>query len=141
MGINKKNKRALIIAVLIIAVILSGSAWWLFKSDEAKGFYTITPQEAVKLIKTQKNLMIIDVRGSDELREGWVEGSVFMPLPEILNGNMVPPKDRPILLVCAVGGRSLGLGKAMINYGWTEVYNLEGGIGQWKAEGLPLKFF
>lgn len=140
MALGKKSKNVLIIAVACISLVLVGVVLWFTTAGDQSGFRTVTPYEAINLIKTKKDLLIVDVRGPEELVEGWIEGSVFMPLPEIMQGRMVPPKDRPILLVCAVGGRSFGLGKAMIPYGWTEIYNLENGIAGWKMMGFPLKY-
>lgn len=103
-------------------------------------FKTLTPQEAQKLIDSRKDLMLIDVRGQDELSEGYIAGSVLMPLWDIIKGTQRPPQNKPILLICAVGGRSLALGQLMSRNGWNEVYNLKGGISAWKEAKLPLKY-
>ena len=103
-------------------------------------FKTVTPQEAKNLIKSRKDMLLIDVRGQDELSEGYIEGSTLMPLWAIIKGTQRPPQDKPILLICAVGGRSLALGQLMSKNGWNEVYNLKGGISAWKDEKLPLKY-
>ena len=103
-------------------------------------FKTITPQEAKGLIESRKDLLLIDVRGQDELREGYIAGSTLMPLWDIIKGTQRPPQDKPILLICAVGGRSLALGQLMSKNGWQEVYNLKGGISAWKEEHLPLQY-
>ena len=103
-------------------------------------FKTVTPKEANNLIESRKDMLLIDVRGQDELSEGYIEGSTLMPLWAIIKGTQRPPLDKPILLICAVGGRSLALGKLMSKNGWNEVYNLKGGISAWKEEKLPLKY-
>jgi len=103
-------------------------------------FKTVTPEEAKKLIETHNDLLLIDVRGQDELTQGYIEGSTLMPLWAIIKGTQRPPKNKPILLICAVGGRSLALGKLMSKNGWDEVYNLKGGISAWKKAHLPLKY-
>jgi rhodanese-related sulfurtransferase len=103
-------------------------------------FKTITPGEAQLLIDNRKDLLLVDVRGADELSEGYIEGSTLIPLWDILKGNQRPPKDKPILLICAVGGRSLALGKLMSKNGWPEIYNLKGGISAWKEAKFPVKY-
>ena len=103
-------------------------------------FKTVTPEEAKNLIESRKDLLIIDVRGQDELSEGYISGSTLMPLWDIIKGSQRPPKDKPILLICAIGGRSLALGQLMSKNGWDEVYNLKGGISAWKEAKLPLKY-
>ena len=103
-------------------------------------FKTVTPQEAQNLIESRKGILLIDVRGQDELSEGYIAGSTLMPLWSIIKGTERPPQNKPILLICAVGGRSLALGKLMSKNGWDEVYNLKGGISAWKDAKLPLKY-
>ena len=92
------------------------------------------------MIEKRKDLLVIDVRGQDELQEGYIAGSILMPLWDIIKGTQRPPKDKPILLICAVGGRSLALGQLMSRNGWNEVYNLKGGISAWKEAKLPLQY-
>jgi len=103
-------------------------------------FKTVTPTEAQNLIENRGDLLLIDVRGQDELTQGYIEGSTLMPLWAIIKGTQRPPQNKPILLICAVGGRSLALGKLMSKNGWNEVYNLKGGISAWKKDHLPLKY-
>jgi rhodanese-related sulfurtransferase len=103
-------------------------------------FKTVTPDEAKLMIDSRKDLLLVDVRGADELTQGYIEGSTLIPLWDILKGNQRPPKDKPILLICAVGGRSLALGKLMSKNGWPEIYNLKGGISAWKEAKLPVKY-
>ena len=103
-------------------------------------FKTVTPDEAKSLIESRQDLLLVDVRGQDELYEGYIEGSMLMPLWNIIKGTQRPPKDKPILLICAVGGRSLALGQLLSRNGWNEVYNLKGGISAWKKANQPLKY-
>jgi len=103
-------------------------------------FTTITPLQAKQLIDTRKDLLLVDIRNPDELTEGAIEGSELIPLMDIVKGRREVPQDKPILLICAVGGRSLALGKLMSKYGWPEIYNLKGGISAWKESGLPVKY-
>ena len=103
-------------------------------------FKTVSPQEAKNLIDSRQDLLLIDVRGQDELNEGYIAGSTLMPLWDIIKGAQRPPKDKPILLICAVGGRSLALGQLMSKNGWSELYNLKGGISAWKEAKLPVKY-
>ncbi|NTV13049.1 MAG: rhodanese-like domain-containing protein [Desulfobulbaceae bacterium] len=103
-------------------------------------FRTVTPQEAQAMIAQRKDLLVIDVRGPEELKEGFIAGSQLMPFWEIAKGQKTIPTGRPVLLVCAVGGRSLAVGQYLAQKNYPEVYNLQGGIDKWKRAGLPLQF-
>ena len=55
-------------------------------------------------------------------------------------GAITLPKDKPLLLVCAVGGRSYAVAQVLQHQGYGELYNLNGGIAAWKEAGLPLQY-
>ena len=140
-------KRAASLTILALLLVFLGSQLVPAAQNQFPGlekqahlFKTITPQEAKNLIESRNDLLLIDVRGQDELNQGYIEGSTLMPLWDIIKGTQRPPKSKPILLICAVGGRSLALGQLMSKNGWDEVYNLKGGISAWKDEKLPLSY-
>ena len=140
-------KKTLTLAVALLLFVFLGSQFVPAAQQKFPGleqqkslFKTVTPQEAKILIENRKDLLLIDVRGQDELSEGYIVGSTLIPLWDIIKGTKRPPQDKPILLICAVGGRSLALGQLMSKNGWDEVYNLKGGISAWKKEQLPLKY-
>lgn len=103
-------------------------------------FRTVTPQEAQTMIAQRQGLLVVDVRGPEELKEGFIAGSQLVPFWEIAKGQKTIPTGRPLLLVCAVGGRSYAVGQYLAQKGYPEVYNLQGGIDNWKRAGLPLQY-
>jgi len=108
-------------------------------SGQPSVFRTLSPQEAKALIETRKDLVLVDVRSPEELYEGSIPGSQLMPFGELAKGRMTLPTGKPILLICAVGGRSYAVGQYFSGKGYGEIYNLSGGISAWKAAGLPLQ--
>ena len=129
-----------LLILVTMGLVYAGGIQAAARNTASPLFKTVTPQEAEEMIKADKNLLLVDVRNPSELREGAIAGSTLVPLMDIVKGRKAIPKDRPILLICAVGGRSLALGKLMSKYGWPEIYNLKGGISAWKKAGLPLSY-
>lgn len=109
-------------------------------SAHEKIFKSIPPAEAEQMIAANKELLILDVRSAPELKEGVIEGSEHLPVEEVIMGRHHLPRDRPILLICAIGGRSYAAGQVLSMQGYPEIYNLQGGISAWKKAGLPLRF-
>lgn len=103
-------------------------------------FQTLTPQEAQAMIARRPELLIVDLREPGELKEGYIDGSVLVPVSALSKGTKSLPANQPLLLVCAVGGRSYGVGRYFSLKGYPEIYNLKGGIDDWKKAGLPLKY-
>lgn len=104
----------------------------------AQGYCAITPREAKALIETRRNLVVIDVRSPKEYAQGALPGSVLIPFREAMAGYVAVPKDTPLLIVCAVGGRSLAVGRYLALKGYQEVYNLKGGLEAWIEQRVPL---
>ena len=100
----------------------------------------VPPRAAWELMQNKKDLLIIDVRSPHELRHGAIEHSRLIPLNDIFRQKFSLPQDRPLLLVCAVGGRSSAAAFVMAQMGFSELYNLQGGIAAWKQAGLPLEY-
>lgn len=98
--------------------------------------------QAKRLIATEKNLLLIDVREPAELRAGKIAGSVNIPrgvLEFKLVGKVKDP-DRPILLYCRAGARAALAGRALKGLGYRNVKTLAGGFLAWavaeeKAKG------
>lgn len=103
-------------------------------------FRSISPQTAKKMIDSRSDLVIIDVRTPAEMTQGRIAGSNLMPFWSVVRGEHNLPKDKAIILVCAVGGRSYAAGQVLARKGYREIYNLSGGIESWKRAGLPLKY-
>jgi len=101
-------------------------------------FLSTDPSQSLQLMKTKKDLLVVDVRAPEELREGRIDGSVLIPFWEVLKGNHNLPRNQPLLLVCAVGGRSYAVGQFLARQGYPEIYNLKGGMDAWKRAGMPV---
>jgi rhodanese-related sulfurtransferase len=62
----------------------------------------------------------------------------FHELMASMPNALLLPRDRPVLVYCAGGGRSGLTAKELNAAGHQEVYNLEDGITGWKREGMPV---
>ena len=107
------------------------------KIDDEK---SLRPEEAKDLIDRDKDLLVIDVRSPMEFSQGGLEGSRNIPFIRILEGRHTLPKDKPILLICSIGGRSYAAAQILLEKGYREVFNLDGGLAAWQKAGLPASF-
>ena len=103
-------------------------------------FSSISPADAKKMLETKSDLLLVDVRSPEELREGSINGSVLIPFFSVMRGQHNLPVDKPIILVCAVGGRSYAAGQMLAAKGFREIYNLSGGMSAWKRAGYPVEY-
>jgi rhodanese-related sulfurtransferase len=105
------------------------------------GVITLGPKEAAALLAKRQDVVLLDLRSPEELKNGAIERSTLTPFWSLVRGTINLPKDKPIMLVCAVGGRSYAAAQILVRNGYREVYNIRGGIIAWRAAGLPLKYW
>lgn len=110
------------------------------EASAEKMFRSISPEEAMRMLQQRNDLVFLDVRTPQERSRGYIPGSRLVAFTDIATGKLPLPMDRPILLVCAVGGRSYFAGQILAKKGFKEVYNLSGGVKKWYQSGLPLAY-
>jgi NADPH-dependent 2,4-dienoyl-CoA reductase/sulfur reductase-like enzyme/peroxiredoxin family protein/TusA-related sulfurtransferase/rhodanese-related sulfurtransferase len=71
--------------------------------------------------------MLIDVRTPQEYALGNIKGSVNIPLDELRDNLQNIPKDRPLVIYCAVGLRGYLALRILKDHGYNDVRNLSGG--------------
>jgi len=101
-------------------------------------FRSISPKEANAMLQQRDDIIFLDVRTPQERAKGAIAGSHLVGFWDLVKGRVPLPGDRPILLVCAVGGRSYAAGQILSRNGYREIYNLSGGIDSWVKSGLPI---
>lgn len=86
--------------------------------------------EAEKLIKENKDLLILDVRTLREFKSGKIENSINIAIDEIEweLEQLEPYKNKEILVYCKAGVRSSMVCNFLENEGFKKLYNLSGGI-------------
>ena len=125
---------------LILAALVSGGLllWPLATGGGFSG--GIKPTDAVLLMNREK-AVVVDVCASDEFAAGHVVGARNIPLAD-LEAKLpaaVKNKATPVILVCANGARSnRGVAEAK-KLGYEKVHSLTGGMGAWRAAGLPVE--
>lgn len=80
--------------------------------------------------KAAQGAILIDVRSNQEYREGHLQGAINIPDFEIANRvqKEIPKRNQLIVLYCQYGGRSKNAMVTMKKMGYTNVYNLYGGL-------------
>ena len=82
--------------------------------------------------------LLIDVREVNEFRVMRVPGAALVPMSTIPERFGELPKDRPLLLMCAAGSRSMAVADYLSRNGFADVTNVTGGITAWQRSGLPV---
>ena len=99
------------------------------------GYRQIRMDEAVKMMKDEKNYIILDVRRPDEYAEGHIPGAINVPNEDIGTAEIaeLPYKSQLILVYCRSGRRSKEAAEKLVKLGYTNIVEF-GGILDWKGE-------
>lgn len=97
----------------------------------------VSPNDAATLL-SDKQAVMIDVRGEDEWKQQHIPGTVNIPLDQLMGrlSELNQYKEKPIITQCQRGVRSEQAATVLKSLGFTKVYNLEGGIEAWNKAGL-----
>lgn len=104
------------------------------------GAVQVAPADGAALIESMgAELTVIDVRTPGEFAAGHLEGAVNMDVEGGQFSALIAdlPTDGAYMVYCQSGRRSALAAQAMIDAGFTQVYDL-GGIADWQAAGLPV---
>jgi rhodanese-related sulfurtransferase/rubrerythrin len=76
----------------------------------------------------EEEYTILDVRQPGEYEDSHLPGAKLMPLPQLTDKYKELDPEKPIIVHCAIGGRSRVAAQMLSGWGFKEVYNLAGGI-------------
>ncbi len=110
-------------------------------AEAKKEIKSISPKELHKMIQDEEDFLLIDVREGSEVNAGKIDHLDFKAIP----GGLLPFKakalktDKKIVVYCKVGGRGALGTKLLKDLGFTNVYNLKGGIKGWLKAGYSVE--
>lgn len=105
------------------------------EKGEKTMYEQITPEEAKKIIDSGEEHIILDTREQNEFDEGHIPGAILIPYTEIESKaeEILPNKDKLILVYCRSGRRSKIASEGLAKLGYTNVKEF-GGIIDWPYE-------
>ena len=107
-------------------------------SRKAANTYTqISMDEAISMMETEENYIILDVRTLEEFKEKHIPGAICVPNETIGTKDIpsLPDKEQLILVYCRSGNRSKQAAQKLANMGYSNIYEF-GGINDWPGEAV-----
>lgn len=95
---------------------------------------TVTAADAAR---PGQEVLLLDVREDHEWAAGHAPGAVHVPLRSVPARLAELPRDRPVDVVCHLGGRSAQATAYLLDQG-VQARNVEGGMEAWQRAGLPV---
>lgn len=122
----------LLSALLLLATGCSST------QKEANTYRQITMDEAVAMMETEENYIILDVRTLEEFKEKRIPGAICIPNETIdtKEPTALPDKEQLIMVYCRSGNRSKQAAQKLADMGYTNIVEF-GGINDWTGETYP----
>ncbi len=104
------------------------------------GIRNLNPTEAIQIIN-RENGVVVDVCEPQEFAAGHVVRALNVPLSNLKArvAELEKYRDRPVILACRSGNRSLKAAFDLHRQGFTKVYSLAGGLLAWQNANLPVE--
>lgn len=120
-----------VLLVMLMIVAMATQVWGAEKE--------ILSRDAKALLDRNKNVYLLDVRTPQEYSQGKLAGSVLIPIGEFERRSREVPKNKIIVVYCAVGSRSKPVADFLARQGYKDVYNMTDGIVGWYRNGFPIQ--
>ena len=128
-------------SIILLFIYFSCGTNKTFPSSEAE----ISSTQLKKILDDKIDVIIIDVRTSKEYTGelGHISGSILKPVQKIESWasefDSLKSKNIKIIMVCRSGIRSASATKYFIEKGFSNVYNLVGGMKAWNKAQYPIE--
>jgi rhodanese-related sulfurtransferase len=100
---------------------------------------TISPKRLHEITQTGQNVEVIDVRTPAEFREAHLSFAHNIPLHQLTLETFAEGRSYdPLYVICQSGGRGKQACEKLLAAGYSNVLNVEGGLGAWIDAGLPV---
>jgi len=120
------------IPLLLSLLLLTGCA---LPGEQEVSYRQISMDEAITMMKEEKDYIILDVRTVEEFSDKHIPGAINVPNEAIGTENVpeLPDKDQLILVYCRSGNRSKQASEKLAALGYTNIVEF-GGINDWPGE-------
>jgi rhodanese-related sulfurtransferase len=120
--------------ICFAVVLMIGAASKPSFSDDNK----VTVDEVKKMIDEKEDVFLLDVRTVGEYKMSHIKGTYRVHVDDVSKRLKDIPKDKDVIVLCAVGGRSAVATERLLNNGYTRVFDMLGGMREWEKKGYPV---
>ena len=94
----------------------------------------MTPKECLDLLASDQPPVLLDVREDWELAIAGLSAAIHIPMDQVPERMGELDKQRPVVVMCRSGVRSMQVTAYLVQNGFARVFNLEGGIVAWSEQ-------
>ncbi len=120
------------VAVLVLVIVFEIRA-------RVESFAAVSPQDAIRLMN--HGAVIIDLRAAEQYAAGHLSGARRMDGEQILKAGdtLKKYKQKPLIVYDESGSLGTSAARQLKAQGFTQAFNLRGGLAAWRSDNLPLE--
>ncbi|MEY4929610.1 MAG: hypothetical protein RI909_334 [Bacteroidota bacterium] len=111
----------------------------LMACGQTKTEAVLAPQDFDAKYKATENAILLDVRTEEEVASGKIANAENIVWDDSFADKLSTLEHKPIFIYCGSGIRSAKAAAVLKEKGYTDIYELDGGMKAWKAAGLPVE--
>lgn len=120
----------------IVGYLDGGMNAWANAGFEFSSVPQLSMSALTNLMGGQKSMVLLDTRGPSEFASSHIEGSINIPAPDLRTRHTELDPSLPVAVICNTGNRSSIGVSLLLRAGFTQVYNVAGGVTAFSAAGL-----
>lgn len=117
--------------VIFLSILVLGTIGIVLFTSNESGITQINVETLQNRLENEE-ISLLDVREVDEYEGGHIEGAVNAPLSSLDEIELPYSKDEPIYVICRSGNRSAQAAQLLKQRGYTEIYDVSGGMIAWE---------
>jgi hydroxyacylglutathione hydrolase len=123
----------------ILGYLAGGMLSWNTSGKESASIDTIKVQDLCRLLDKGKDIMILDVRGKEEIKtKGKIPDALNIPVTQLYERMDEVPKGKPVCIFCGSGLRSMMAASLLKKEGWENLKVALGGLAGWNSNTCPV---
>ncbi|MFY3790255.1 rhodanese-like domain-containing protein [Ureibacillus sp. MALMAid1270] len=131
---KRKNKLTILFGLIVVTFAVIATSLYVSSNKDSETIselQTVDTKTLTKMIDSKKNMVIVDLREPELFATSRVPGAINIPFDEIQSRYTELPKDKDVIFVCHTGRMGTESGNLLLENGYKNVFNLEGGIAEW----------
>ncbi|MEP7284819.1 MAG: rhodanese-like domain-containing protein [Chloroflexota bacterium] len=134
---QQNSNGTVLIVVAAVAVLAIVAAIFVLSRPATVTAQKITPEQYQQQFANVSHVLI-DVRTADEYASGHIAGAINIPVQTLPDQLTEVPHGKPVIVYCHGGNRSGQAANILDKAGYTQIYDMQGGLIAWSGAGLPL---
>ncbi|MDD2252625.1 MAG: rhodanese-like domain-containing protein [Dehalococcoidales bacterium] len=119
----------------ITGYLKGGMVAWVTDGQKIDHVNLISAQTLHERITGSADMILVDTRAPAEFNDSHISGAINIPSPDLRSRYKELKPEKPVYLICSTGNRSSLAASILKRNGFSDIYNVAGGMTGYSAAG------